>query len=55
MIWEVFDARGARVTGKSNDSKVSGWAKWVVCIAINWDVEQDEKMVVQDGEEVRYG
>lgn len=46
---EVFDSRGKGVMGESNEPKVSGWAKWIASIAINWDVDQDEVVMV-DGE-----
>lgn len=39
MIWEEYDAGGKWAIGKSNDLRVSRWAKRVGCVAINWDVE----------------
>lgn len=50
LTWfqKLFYARGKGVTGESNEPKVSGWVKWIVSIAINWDVDQDEKMVMVD-------
>lgn len=35
----IFDTSSEGIRGKSNDYKVSRWAKQVACIAINWDVE----------------
>lgn len=52
LMWfqKLFYARGKGVTGESNECKVSGWAKWIASIPINWDVDQDEKMVMMGGE-----